>query len=125
MTAWSPSTTLARGSSRAADPFAASAPPLYQTATFAQPSALEAGPYDYTRSGNPTRDRLEEELARLEGCERAFAYTSGIAAVAAVARTVAAGGEIVAGDDLYGGTYRLLARLIEPSGCKNRAPMSM
>ena len=46
------------------DPYAASAPPLYQTATFAQPNATENGRYDYTRSGNPSRDQLEEQFAR-------------------------------------------------------------
>ena len=113
----SDATALARGPRRDADPFAASAPPLYQTATFCQPSAAGGGEYDYTRSGNPTRDRLEEELARLERAAHAFAFASGIAAVAAVVRTVAGGGgEVLAGDDLYGGSYRLLSRLLEPEG---------
>lgn len=48
------------------DPYSASCPPLYQTATFGQPSAVEGGPYDYTRSGNPTRTALEEQMAALE-----------------------------------------------------------
>ena len=57
------------------DPYSASAPPLYQTATFAQPNATENGRYDYTRSGNPTRDQLEEQFADIEGATRAFAFS--------------------------------------------------
>ena len=110
-------TALARGPRRDGDPFAASSPPIYQTATFCQPWAAGGGEYDYTRSGNPTRDLLEEELARLERAGHAFAYASGIAAVAAAVRCVAGGGgEVIAGDDLYGGSYRLLSRLLEPEG---------
>ena len=60
------------------DPYAASAPPLYQTATFAQPNATENGRYDYTRSGNPSRDQLEEQFADIEGATRAFAFSSGM-----------------------------------------------
>jgi cystathionine beta-lyase len=92
--------------------------PLYQTATFAQPAAAERGPYDYTRSGNPTRAVLESLLADLEGgpSASAFAFSSGMAAITAVTRLVSAGERIVAGDDLYGGTYRLLGRLAKERG---------
>ncbi len=98
------------------DPFRPVATPIYQTATFEQDSALEFGRYDYSRSGNPTRAVLEAQIARLEGGTRAFAFSSGLAAIAAVTRLVKPGDEIVAGDDLYGGTYRLLSRLLEPQG---------
>jgi cysteine-S-conjugate beta-lyase len=50
------------------DPYGAVSPPLYQTATFGQPGATEGGPYDYTRSGNPTRTQLESQMAELEVC---------------------------------------------------------
>ena len=70
------------------DPYSASAPPLYQTATFAQPNATENGRYDYTRSGNPTRDQLEEQFADIEGATRAFAFSSGMSALATVTRLV-------------------------------------
>ncbi|KAJ1382134.1 Pyridoxal phosphate-dependent transferase, major domain, partial [Sesbania bispinosa] len=66
------------------DPYDAVSTPLYQTATFKQPSAIENGPYDYTRSGNPTRDALESMLAKLDKADRAFCFTSGMAALAAV-----------------------------------------
>lgn len=98
------------------DPYGASGPPLYQTATFAQPGATEFGPYDYTRSGNPTRTMLEEQWAALEGADRSFAFTSGMAAIAVVTRLVAAGEHIVAGDDIYGGTSRLLAQVVPAAG---------
>lgn len=120
------STRLARGARLAGEPFGAASPPIYQTATFAQESALEGGPYDYTRSGNPTRDALESELAALEGAAHALAYASGVAALAAAVRAVAAdgaagaGNEVLAGDDLYGGSYRLLERVLGEQGVRVR-----
>ncbi|MGI8996199.1 MAG: cystathionine beta-lyase [Pyrinomonadaceae bacterium] len=98
------------------DPYNAVVPPLYQTATFRQPSALEFGEYDYTRTANPTRKLLEQQLARLEGGQFACAYTSGMAALTALTRLVEAGEEIVAGDDLYGGTVRLLGQCVSRHG---------
>ena len=98
------------------DPYEASAPPLYQTATFNQPSATTFGEYDYTRSGNPTRAALERTMAELEGADRSFAYASGMAALAAVVKVARAGERVVAGDDIYGGTSRLLAQVVAPAG---------
>ena len=98
------------------DPYSASAPPLYQTATFAQPNATENGRYDYTRSGNPTRDQLEEQFADIEGATRAFAFSSGMSALATVTRLVKNGERIVTGDDIYGGTSRLLAQVVPEVG---------
>ncbi|KAL4457693.1 hypothetical protein ABPG75_012558 [Micractinium tetrahymenae] len=98
------------------DEFAASMPPIYQTATFQQPGAIDMGEYDYSRSGNPTRTVLEKQLAILEGAERAFAFSSGMAALAAVTRLLKAGDHVVAGDDLYGGTSRLLSRVVPSAG---------
>ncbi|KAM5578055.1 cystathionine beta-lyase, chloroplastic [Rosa sericea] len=98
------------------DPYDAMNTPLYQTATFKQPSATENGPYDYTRSGNPTRDALESILAKLDKADRALCFTSGMAALAAVAHLVGTGEEIVAGDDLYGGSDRLLSQVIPKTG---------
>ncbi|XP_035544238.1 cystathionine beta-lyase, chloroplastic-like [Juglans regia] len=98
------------------DPYEAISTPPYQTATFKQLSATENGPYDYTRSGNPTRDALESLLAKLDEADRAFCFTSGMAALAAVSRLVGTGEEIVAGDDLYGGSDRLLSKVIPKNG---------
>eukprot|EP00271_Cylindrocystis_brebissonii_P015036 TRINITY_DN3694_c0_g1_i3.p2 TRINITY_DN3694_c0_g1~~TRINITY_DN3694_c0_g1_i3.p2 ORF type:complete len:272 (+),score=40.99 TRINITY_DN3694_c0_g1_i3:93-908(+) len=102
------------------DPFGAMGTPLYQTATFKQPGATENGPYDYTRSGNPTRDSLESLLAKVEGAKRAFAFSTGMAALAAVTKLVEAGQEILAGDDIYGGTDRLLSRVVPKNGVSVR-----
>lgn len=93
------------------DPFGAVSPPIYQTATFRQPSAVEFGEYDYTRTANPTRAQTEEQIAALEGGRHACAFSSGMAAITAVTRLVQAGEEILAGDDLYGGTIRLLSQV--------------
>ena len=67
-----------------ADPYGAIVPPIYQTATFKQPTALEFGEYDYTRSGNPTRTLLEQQLASLEEGLHACAFASGLAAITAL-----------------------------------------
>ena len=98
------------------DPYGASGPPLWQTATFAQPGATTFGEYDYTRSGNPTRTMLEEQLAALEGADKAYAFTSGMAALAAVCKLVKTGEHILAGEDIYGGTSRLLSQVVPSAG---------
>src|SRR5688500_9822733 len=96
---------------RGDDVHGAIVPPIYQTATFEQPTASEVGEYDYTRSGNPTRTLVEQQLADLEDASYACAFASGMAALTALTRIVNAGDEIIAGDDLYGGTVRLLDRM--------------
>ena len=94
------------------DQHGAVVPPIYQTATFRQPGAVEFGEYDYSRSGNPTRSVLEQQLAELEGGAHACAFASGMAAITALTRTLNSGDEMIAGDDLYGGTVRLLERVL-------------
>jgi len=104
------------------DPYGAISPPIYQTATFRQPSVSEFGDYDYTRSGNPTRRLLEQQLAKLERGEHACAFASGMAALTALTRLLEVGDEIVAGNDLYGGTVRLLDQVLSRAGiCVNYA----
>ncbi|MEO6324255.1 MAG: PLP-dependent transferase [Thermoanaerobaculia bacterium] len=98
------------------DPHRPVSTPISQTATFAQETALELGPYDYSRSGNPTRGVLERQLAVLENGTRGFAFASGMSALTAVLRLVPAGGHVVAGDDLYGGTCRLLTTVLARHG---------
>ena len=98
------------------DRFRPTSTPIYQTATFEQEHADRFGDYDYSRSGNPTRTVLEEQVARLEGGTRGFAFASGMAAITAVARTLRTGDEIVADGDLYGGTCRLFTRILERAG---------
>ncbi|HEY6216175.1 MAG TPA: cystathionine beta-lyase [Pyrinomonadaceae bacterium] len=96
---------------RGDDTHGAIVPPIYQTATFEQPTATEFGEYDYSRSGNPTRTILEAQLAALENAAHARVFSSGMAALTALTRILKAGEEIIAGDDLYGGTVRLLDRI--------------
>ncbi len=95
------------------DPWGAVSPPIYQTATFRQPGATEFGDYDYTRTANPTRSLLEQQLANLEGGRYASAFASGMAAITAITRLLNTRDEIIAGDDLYGGTVRLLEQILE------------
>lgn len=98
------------------DPFHPMATPIYQTATFAQERADSFGQYDYTRSGNPTRRVLEDQIAALEGGSRAFCFSSGMAAIANVTHLLKAGDEIVADWDLYGGATRLFGEVLNRSG---------
>ena len=115
---WGPGTRVlhpARGG-KVEDPYASVSPPLYQTATFDQPTATTFGEFDYTRSGNPTRRMLEEQMAALDGAARGFAFVSGMAAITAVARLVGSGEGIVTGNDIYGGTSRLLAQVLGRAG---------
>jgi cystathionine beta-lyase len=98
------------------DPYEAISPPIYQTATFRQQSAVEFGEYDYTRTANPTRRLVEAKLAALEGGDYACAFASGMAAITALTRTLEIGDHILAGHDLYGGTVRLLDQVLSRSG---------
>ncbi|MGZ9275646.1 MAG: trans-sulfuration enzyme family protein [Candidatus Limnocylindrales bacterium] len=93
------------------------APPIYQTSTYQQDAVGQPRRgYEYARSQNPTRDRLERAIATLEGGTHGFAFASGSAATAAIAELAASGDEIVVGDDVYGGTFRYLERVRKPSG---------
>jgi len=93
------------------------APPIYQTSTYAQDGVNRPRRgYDYARSVNPTRDRLERAVAVLERGKHGIAFSSGSAATAAIAQLAASGEEIVVGDDVYGGTFRYLERVHRPSG---------
>ena len=102
------------------DPYGASNMPIYQTATFAQPGATEFGAYDYTRSGNPTRDSLQRQIAGLDGGARAFCFSTGMAALSAVTRLVKSGDEVIVNDDSYGGTYRLMSKVAARQGIRVR-----
>lgn len=86
-------------------------PPIFATSTFAQESPGVHKGLDYGRSHNPTRWALERCVADIEGGRAAFAFASGLAAIAAVLELLPAGAHIVAGDDMYGGTYRLFERV--------------
>jgi cystathionine gamma-synthase len=93
-------------------------PPIYQTSTYAQDSvgSPRLG-YEYSRSGNPTRDALQECLAAIEGGRRGLAFASGLAAEDTLLRTVCRPGDhVVIPSDAYGGTYRLFAKVAEKWG---------
>jgi len=92
-------------------------PPVYQTSTFIQTSpGKPLADYEYSRASNPTRTALEEALASIENGTRGLAFSSGLAATDCVLRSFKAGDEIIAMDDLYGGTYRMFARVYKDSG---------
>ncbi len=82
--------------------------PIYQTSTFEQEAPGINKGFDYSRTNNPTRQAFEELLAELEGGTRGIAFSSGLAAVDAVLKLLSSGDEIIAVDDIYGGTYRAL-----------------
>ncbi len=91
-------------------------PPIHVASTFVQPGAGEWGQYDYSRSGNPTRKVFENTLASLENGSAALAFSSGMAATHAVTMLLDSGDAIVAGADIYGGTYRLLQKIVRRNG---------
>jgi cystathionine gamma-synthase len=93
-------------------------PPIYQTSTYAQDAVGSPREgYEYSRSGNPTRDALQECLAAIEGGRRGLAFASGLAAEDTLLRTVCRPGDhVLIPDDAYGGTYRLFAKVMENWG---------
>lgn len=90
--------------------------PVYQTSTYEQECIGKSKGFEYTRTGNPTRKALEDSLASLEGGKHGLAFASGVAATTAVLNLVGKGGHVICGDDVYGGTYRLLEKVFKPWG---------
>ena len=90
--------------------------PIYQTASFRHPALGESTGYDYTRSGNPTRQALEEGLARLEGGAGACAFSSGLAAITTLLMLYQQGDHLIVVEDCYGGTYRLFEQVLSRFG---------
>lgn len=90
--------------------------PIYQTSTYTQEAIGKHKGYEYTRTGNPTRTALEECLASLENGKYGLAFSSGLAATAAVLSILRPGDNVVASDDMYGGTYRLFEKIYAPMG---------
>ncbi|MEQ1565772.1 MAG: cystathionine gamma-synthase [Myxococcota bacterium] len=86
-------------------------PPVFQTSTYAQEGPARHKGYEYARTHNPTREALERCVAALEGGEHGIAFGSGLAATSTVLLSLPDGARIVAGDDLYGGTFRLFNRV--------------
>lgn len=86
-------------------------PPIYQTSTYVQSSPGEHKGYEYTRSHNPTRSRLEECLAALENANHCLVTASGLSASSLIMHMLPKGSKIICGDDVYGGTYRLFSKV--------------
>ncbi|MFC2043723.1 trans-sulfuration enzyme family protein [Chloroflexota bacterium] len=96
--------------------FGAISMPIYQTSTFAFEDVGKTRGYDYSRTANPTRKVLEDTIARLEGGKAGFAFATGMAAETTVVHLLKAGDHVIAGDDIYGGTYRLFQNVMQNFG---------
>ncbi len=94
-------------------------PPIVLSSTFAQPEPGKPLRFDYSRSGNPTRAALESCIAALEGGTYGFAFASGCAAATTLLNTLKPGERVACSDDVYGGTYRLLQRVLKPLGIES------
>ncbi|MGA8941109.1 MAG: bifunctional cystathionine gamma-lyase/homocysteine desulfhydrase [Thermoactinomyces sp.] len=92
--------------------------PIYQVSTYKQKRVGEHAGYEYSRTGNPTRAALEQMIAELENGEAGLAFASGMAAVSAVLSLFNQGDHLVVGDDVYGGTYRVIAKVFQRLGIK-------
>lgn len=90
--------------------------PIYNTSTFHQFDADTFGKYDYSRSGNPTRDALEDIIALLEGGSKGFAFSSGIAAISTAFLLLSQGDHVLISEDVYGGTYRIVTEVLSRYG---------
>ena len=92
--------------------------PIYPSSTFYFEGPRQTSGYDYTRTKNPTRDALEENLASLEGGAGASAVATGMAAITTALHLLPAGAHVIAGNDIYGGTYRLFANVLPARGLR-------
>jgi cystathionine beta-lyase/cystathionine gamma-synthase len=92
--------------------------PIYQTSTYVQEAPGVHKGYEYARSQNPTRTALEKAFAEIENANHALAFSSGVAATDAVIKLLQPGDEVVAGNDMYGGTYRLFSKVFEKFGIR-------
>jgi len=90
--------------------------PIFQTSTYVQEAPGVNKGYEYARSQNPTRQALEEALAVIEDGKYGLAFSSGVAATDAVIKLLQPGNEVIAGSDMYGGTYRLFSKIYEKFG---------
>ncbi len=92
--------------------------PIYQTSTYVQSAPEVHKGYDYSRAGNPTRTALEKACAEIENGKFGLAFSSGVAATDAVIKLLKPGDEVIASNDMYGGTYRLFSKVFEKFGVK-------
>ena len=92
--------------------------PIFQTSTYVQQGPGKHKGYEYSRTHNPTRTALQNSLASLENGQFGLCYATGLAATDAVCKLLSPGDEVIASDDMYGGTYRLFTKIFEPFGIK-------
>jgi len=92
--------------------------PIYQTSTYVQEGLGRHKGYEYARTQNPTREALERNIANLENAGFGFAFSSGLAAVDAVLKLLSSGDHVVAGENLYGGTHRMMERIFARFGLR-------
>jgi len=92
--------------------------PIYQTSTYIQKSPGDHKGYEYSRTGNPTRNSLEKNIASLENGKHGLCFGSGLAAVDAIIKLLSPGDEVISTNDLYGGTYRIFTKVFENFGIK-------
>ncbi len=92
--------------------------PIFQTSTYVQEAPGKHKGYEYARTQNPTRHALQQNIAALEGGTQGLAFSSGLGAVDAVIKLLQPGDEVIATNDLYGGTYRIFTKVFEPYGIK-------
>ncbi|UCZ53481.1 cystathionine beta-lyase [Bacillus shivajii] len=90
--------------------------PVHHTSTFHQSYIESFGKYDYSRSGNPTREALEETIAQLEGGSSGFAFSSGMAAISTAFLLLSKGDHVLISEDVYGGTYRMVTEVLQRFG---------
>ncbi len=117
--------TLAIHAGQSPDPVSGAVmQPIVLSSTFAQSGPGEHKGWDYSRSGNPTRDALERCLAALEGAAHGFAFASGCAATTVILHALRPGDHVVCGDDVYGGTFRIFDKVMRPLGVSS-TPVDM
>ena len=92
--------------------------PIYQTSTYMQASPGDHKGYEYSRTGNPTRNYLEQNLASLENGKYGLCFGSGLGAIDAIIKLLSPGDEVISTNDLYGGTYRMFTKIFENYGIK-------
>ena len=92
--------------------------PIFQTSTYVQASPGQHQGYAYARGKNPTREALQKNIASLEGGKHCLCFSSGMGAIDAVVKLLKPGDEVITGDDLYGGSYRMFTKVFEPLGIR-------
>jgi len=109
-------TKTIHGGQSADKAYGAVMPPIYQTSTYAQSVPGEHQGYEYSRSHNPTRTALEQSITSLESAKHGLAFASGMAAIDSVLRLLSSGDHLIIGNDLYGGSFRIVEHIISRFG---------